>query len=208
MRPENETFTSEEQMLVGSRRNFATKAAMVAGGVIFGATGEVEARVRSGGPIDLGALPSAWVQRQGPSRIYAYGKFLQRLNLRHVSPQQVVKAHARRKGSTWNSLPPANMWRPMARSLKVADMIARLLGQNVKNVTSAYRSPAYNRRCPGASKKSWHMRNYALDLQFGSSPYRVAQAARYLRNKGYFKGGVGRYKTFTHVDTRGENVDW
>jgi len=96
----------------------------------------------------------------------------------------------------------------MGQSLKVADRVGATLGMPVKEVTSAYRSPAYNRRCPGAKPNSWHTRNYALDLQFNTSPRNVAAAARRLRKAGYFKGGVGRYSSFTHIDSRGSNADW
>lgn len=100
------------------------------------------------------------------------------------------------------------MWKSMAGTLKATDRIASALGQPVREVTSAYRSPGYNRRCPGAKRNSWHMQNFALDLKFNASPWQVAKAARYVRSKGYFKGGIGRYSSFTHVDTRGQNIDW
>jgi hypothetical protein len=29
-----------------------------------------------------------------------------------------------------------------------------------------------------------------------------------MRKEGVFKGGVGRYPGFTHIDTRGSNADW
>jgi len=96
----------------------------------------------------------------------------------------------------------------MAGTLKATDRLAATIGMPVKEVTSAYRSPAYNRRCPGAKSKSWHLRNFALDLKFNTSSYKVARAARYVRSKGHFKGGVGSYSSFTHIDTRGHNVDW
>ena len=96
----------------------------------------------------------------------------------------------------------------MAGTLQAADHIAATLGKPIKDVTSAYRSPAYNRRCPGAKSQSWHMQNFALDLQFGVSPRTVASVARQLRSRGLFKGGIGRYSSFTHIDTRGTNVDW
>ena len=158
--------------------------------------------------MDLGFLPASWVRKEGERKIQSYAHYLKSLRLKFVSPEQVIKAHARRKGSTWNSLPPMSMWRAMGGSLKAADRLGATLGMPVKNVASAYRSPAYNRRCPGAKRNSWHLRNYALDLQFNTSPYKVARAARYLREKGHFKGGVGRYSTFTHIDTRGYNADW
>ena len=96
----------------------------------------------------------------------------------------------------------------MGATLKVADRIGAQVGSPVREVTSAYRSYSYNRRCPGAESRSYHLQNVALDLKFNTSTSRVAGAARYLRSKGVFKGGVGRYSAFTHIDTRGQNVDW
>jgi hypothetical protein len=29
-----------------------------------------------------------------------------------------------------------------------------------------------------------------------------------MRREGIFKGGLGKYKTFVHVDVRGKNADW
>jgi len=140
--------------------------------------------------------------------VQSYYRYLKSLRLKYVTPEQVIKAHARKKGSTWNNLPPKSMWRAMAGTLKATDRLAATIGMPVKEVTSAYRSPAYNRRCPGAKSKSWHLRNFALDLKFNTSSYKVARAARYVRSKGHFKGGVGSYSSFTHIDTRGHNVDW
>jgi uncharacterized protein YcbK (DUF882 family) len=78
----------------------------------------------------------------------------------------------------------------------------------VDEIVSAYRSPAYNATCSGARRGSWHQANVALDVKFAASPSTVAGAARSLRSRGLFRGGVGRYGTFTHIDTRGRNVDW
>lgn len=37
----------------------------------------------------------------------------------------------------------------------------------------------------------------------------VAMALRWLRDKdGLFIGGVGRYNSFTHIDTGGNNATW
>ena len=29
-----------------------------------------------------------------------------------------------------------------------------------------------------------------------------------MRSEGIFKGGIGRHKTFIHLDVRGSNADW
>ena len=196
-------------MIISSgRRSFLSKAAWVTTGLVASTSVSSGFLFRRTRKLDLSFLPSAWVQREGANQIQAYGEYLQALRLRFVTPEQVLKAHARSKGSVWNNLPDRDAWRNMGRTLKVADRLGAQLGMPVAEITSAYRSPAYNRYCPGAKSNSWHLRNFALDLKYQTSTSRVVGVARRLREQGYFRGGVGRYPNFTHIDTRGNNVDW
>lgn len=156
---------------------------------------------------DFSKLPTAWVRQQG-SVLTGYSSYLQSLKLRYVTPEQVIAAHAKARGRVWNSLPPKAMWRRMGATLKAVDRIAGELGMSVREITSAYRSPAYNARCPGAAKGSWHQANVAVDVKFPVRASMVTAAARRVRDKGHFKGGVGGYSSVTHVDTRGQNTNW
>jgi uncharacterized protein YcbK (DUF882 family) len=68
-------------------------------------------------------------------------------------------------------------------------------------VVSGYRSPATNamlrRKNRGVAKNSYHMKGMAIDMQMKSvRPSTIARAARSLG-----AGGVGQYRTFTHVDS-------
>lgn len=156
---------------------------------------------------DLSELPAEWVARQG-SELKAYAAYLGSLKLQRLSVRQVIEAHAKQRGSVWNTLPPRSLWRQMVPTLRVIDRLSMELGQPVKEIVSAYRCPAYNARCAGARSGSWHQANVAVDVQFAVAASTVAQTARTLRSRGLFRGGVGRYSGFTHVDTRGQNVDW
>jgi hypothetical protein len=163
---------------------------------------------QSEGPgIDLTGLPSDWARSQGWV-LPEYARYLRGLNLKSISPQQVIEAHAKNKGSIWNSLPPKKWWTRMGYTLRVADRIA--LEMNIKDaeIVSAYRCPAYNAHCEGAKAGSWHQANVAVDVRFPVRPSKVTAAARNLRDRGLFKGGVGGYWNFTHIDSRGENMDW
>ena len=193
--------------LVGRRSFFG--ASLLAAGGFFATTevGQALSRFSGRSLIDTRALPSEWVRRQG-GELHAYGRYLSTMRLRHISVQEIIATHAKRKGSVWNTLPPRSQWRNIGQTLRIADEISSRLGTSVKNVTSAFRSPSYNARCPGAKPNSYHKQNYALDLKFYSSPYTVARVARSIRQEGKFRGGVGRYSGFTHVDTRGYNADW
>ena len=192
----------------GGRRNFLRASLLTAGGLFAPAGVSQAVSVFSGrSDLDLAELPAEWVRRQGPD-LHAYGRYLSALRLRHISVQQIIASHARKKGSVWNALPGRDSWRQISQTLRVVDEISVRLSTSVKGVTSAFRSPSYNARCPGAKPNSCHKENVALDLQFHASTHAVARAARNIREEGKFRGGVGRYMGFTHVDTRGYNVDW
>jgi hypothetical protein len=163
--------------------------------------------VNGGAAIDLSGLPPEWVARQGP-QIKAYAGYLKSLRLQRLTPLQVIEAHAKRHGTVWNTLPPSSLWRQMVPTLRVIDRVSLELDQPVKEIISAYRNPAYNARCAGARSGSWHQANVAVDVRFHVRPAAVAETTRALRARGLFRGGVGRYAGFTHVDTRGQNVDW
>jgi uncharacterized protein YcbK (DUF882 family) len=125
-----------------------------------------------------------------------------------MSIRQVIAPHAKTHGSVRNTLPPRFLWRNIRSTLKVVDQLAERLDMPVGEIVSVYRTPAYNARCPGAKSNSYHVRNNAMDIVFNCPPGKVAAMARAMRATGLFKGGVGRYGSFTHIDTRGSNADW
>jgi hypothetical protein len=157
--------------------------------------------------VDLSGFPAEWVTRQG-SNLKDYAAYLGSLKLQRLTVRQVIEAHAKQRGTVWNMLPPRSLWRQMVPTLKVIDRVCLEIEQPVAEIVSAYRSPAYNARCAGARSGSWHQANVAVDVKFAAAASTVAQTARTLRSRGLFRGGVGRYSAFTHVDTRGQNVDW
>ncbi len=157
--------------------------------------------------IDLTALNPDWVRNQG-TLLPDYTRYLWNLKLKAISPAQVIEAHAKNKGSIWNTLPPKSWWTRMGYTLRVADRIAQEMNVNQVEVISAYRCPAYNAHCEGAKARSWHQANVAVDVKFPGRASQVTATARNLRDRGLFKGGVGGYWDFTHIDTRGENMNW
>jgi uncharacterized protein YcbK (DUF882 family) len=103
-----------------------------------------------------------------------------------------------------NTDPPRSLWPSLLAVTKVADEARHRLGKPLR-INSAYRSPAYNRAISGAIA-SIHVRGGALDLS--GSPATLHKILTQMRAEGLFRGGIGRYKTFTHVDVRGKNADW
>lgn len=73
------------------------------------------------------------------------------------------------------------------------------------NINSAYRTPAKNKQVDGATY-SQHLYGTAADITIsGVSPKAVAEYAETLLPK---TGGIGIYKTFTHIDVRAVKSRW
>lgn len=136
-----------------------------------------------------------------------YALFLARFRFRHIQPVEIIRPHLRTRNGVVNTLPPRELWRNMPASLFVADEIRQRLGRPLNFITSAYRNPAYNRQCGGASR-SWHTQNCALDLVYEGGSRAAYQIALELREEGFFQGGIGLYDSFIHIDTRGKNASW
>lgn len=137
-----------------------------------------------------------------------YNAFIASLELKYISPWEVVRPHRNILNGVKNELPPKKYWDRLSETLKVADAIREELGVPLKVINSAYRSPDYNTECSGAVANSYHTKNLALDLVYACSTEEAAKAARKLRDEGLFKGGIGIYSTFIHIDTRGRNANW
>ena len=72
-------------------------------------------------------------------------------------------------------------------------------------IHSAYRTPQYNAKANGA-EHSQHCYGTAADISVrGQTPAAVAAYARQLMPDW---GGVGIYKTFTHIDVRETQANW
>lgn len=72
-------------------------------------------------------------------------------------------------------------------------------------ITSAYRTPAHNKKVGGVAD-SMHLYGAAADIKVKDiSPEQVAQYAEKLLTG---KGGIGVYKTFVHIDVRSTKARW
>ena len=75
------------------------------------------------------------------------------------------------------------------------------IGRSI-TITSAYRCLAHN-TAVGGEKNSQHMKGHATDITVkGMTPDEVADACEKLFD------GIGRYDTFTHIDSRGRKARW
>ncbi len=133
-----------------------------------------------------------------------FQKLLEAQGTRYFDADEVFFRGARDARLQLHTDPPRALWPSLLAVVKVADEARHRLGKAIK-INSAYRSPAYNRAISGASK-SIHVLGGALDLS--GSPATLHKILTQLRAEGFFKGGIGKYRTFVHVDVRGRNADW
>jgi len=112
-----------------------------------------------------------------------------------------------RRGVT-NSPPDRALWENIVPTLRVVDRLRAHFGRPIV-ILSSYRSPEYNAAITGAASKSYHKSFQALDIAVsGKSPEEVFAVLSKWRAEGDFKGGLGLYSTFVHIDTRGHNATW
>jgi uncharacterized protein YcbK (DUF882 family) len=104
-----------------------------------------------------------------------------------------------------NTDPPAALWPNMETTAKVLQEARKRYGKPIR-ITSAYRDAAYNRKIGGVPN-STHVQFNALDL-VTDKPAALYLILLDLRREGAFKGGLGLYRSFVHLDSRGHNATW
>lgn len=106
-----------------------------------------------------------------------------------------------------NTLPPRHLWRNIVPTAWIADQARHALGVPLR-IISGYRGPQYNAAIGGASG-SYHTKFNALDLDpLGGDPEDLFHLLDRWRSAGLFRGGLGLYRSFVHLDTRGKSATW
>ena len=137
----------------------------------------------------------------------SYKDFIEGLSLKHFSAGEFLSQSKRVRNGVQNSLPPESKWEAIVETAWIADLARRQLGFPL-TITSAYRSPDYNSAVGGAVR-SQHLANTALDLiPKNGKVEELYHQLICMRQGGAFKGGIGRYNAFVHLDTRGSNATW
>jgi len=72
-------------------------------------------------------------------------------------------------------------------------------------ITSAYRTPAHNKKVGGVAD-SMHLYGAAADIKI--KDIRPRQVAQYAEKLLTGKGGIGVYETFVHIDVRTTKARW
>lgn len=107
-----------------------------------------------------------------------------------------------------NSLPQRQFWDNFEKTAKVLDELRHRLNAPIR-LSSIYRNETYNGCLSGTASESQHKQMRAADFAADSgNPAHWRSVLLDMRDEGLFKGGIGIYNTFVHVDTRGVNRDW
>mgnify|MGYP005996010811 CR=1 FL=1 len=109
--------------------------------------------------------------------VHDYRSYLAKDRQTYLSPDEILRPHFKYRSGVCSGVPPKHLWPNMVRTARVANEIRNRLGVRLDTVVSAYRSPAYNSRCPGASKYSQHLQNRALDLIIRTSFTSIPEGA-------------------------------
>ena len=142
----------------------------------------------------------------------AFDDSIKRLGLKHFGPWELRPmggAHYNSNSSCFklNDIPPEEKWNNIVNTIKVVDDLREDLNIPIR-INSAYRSPDYN-SCIKGRPRSLHLRFNALDIAFvGISSIEGCKELLSRRKAGVFSGGLGIYKTFVHIDTRGRDAEW
>ena len=141
--------------------------------------------------------------------------FVDQIGLRHFKGKELTWLWYRTRQGVSNSCPPRDLWLNCIQPLVVLDEIRDRLREPVR-ITSAYRSPMYN-RAVGGERMSYHLIFQALDSTCRRGPTVFAAVARELRGTRFklpgggsfvWRGGIGVYPSFVHIDTRGRDANW
>lgn len=162
--------------------------------------------VNSTGPANvLVASLGAWTDADD------FAEFIKGLNLQHFAADEFLYPGASHEAGGCkglNTYPPRALWPNIKNTALMIDQIRKELGSAIR-ITSCYRSPAYN-ACVEGKPASQHLKFNAIDFVCMSGTPVIWQrvADRVRSSNPAFRGGIGLYSTFVHIDTRGKNVDW
>ena len=143
-----------------------------------------------------------------PKNKESFTSWFNRQEIKHFTADEFINYFSVNRRGIKNSEPPRDLWVNILPTLHIVDDLRESLGRSIV-IISSYRSPAYNAKIDGAAKHSYHKTFQALDIVVaGHSPESVFKKLLAWREAGRFKGGLGKYSSFVHIDTRGANATW
>ena len=127
--------------------------------------------------------------------------------IKYFTASEVLFKGKTNAGINVNKDPKLRLVTNIIPTLKVLDLLREEIGEPIE-ILSGYRNIKYN-RVVGGARNSQHLSFRAIDFKCkNKTPNELAEILLRYRDEGLFKGGIGVYKTFVHLDTRGENITW
>lgn len=158
---------------------------------------------------DLQNINRLQFDNQAAKEVYFsnFSNFLSEHGIKNLSADELLTLGKSNFAFELNGFPPENLWPNIISTARVLDEFIEVTGYEIE-VISAYRTPEYNRAIGGAVN-SQHIQFNAIDFNanIGNSTD-WSRVLRSIRSSGSFKGGVGVYDDFVHLDSRGFNADW
>ena len=133
---------------------------------------------------------------------------LDRLGIEHFTARECLFLGAANKVHKNNHRPARALWKNFWPVIDIAETARERIGKPLR-ITSAYRSPAYNKSIgAGAASNSQHLQFRALDLAGPRSTLKKLYAELLAMRREGRNIAIGRYATFIHIDVRGSNATW
>jgi uncharacterized protein YcbK (DUF882 family) len=136
-----------------------------------------------------------------------FASWFDRQGLKHFKASELEWYFTKKRGRVSNKPPAIELWQNIIPTLRILDRLREETGRAI-TITSTYRDKPYNRAI-GSGDGSQHVQFRAVDFTVaGMSPGMVANKLRAMRDRGEWIGGLGKYPTFCHIDTRAGNASW
>jgi uncharacterized protein YcbK (DUF882 family) len=130
-----------------------------------------------------------------------------RQQFRNFQADELTWYFSKVRNGVRNTFPPRASWVNIVPTLRILDDLRDHFGKPL-TISSSFRALPYNRAI-GSPDGSLHPQFKAIDFTVQDvPPSKVFATLSDWRSNGSFKGGLGSYPNFTHLDTRSNNATW
>jgi uncharacterized protein YcbK (DUF882 family) len=142
-----------------------------------------------------------------PTATETFAQWFDRQGLKHFKARELEWYFSKVRNGVSNKYPPRAMWPNILPAMRILDKLRAEVGKPI-TISSTYRDLPYNRAI-GSGNGSQHPKFTAVDFTVKDmTPEQVFNKLMAYRTQGLFRGGLGKYRTFVHLDTRGTNATW
>lgn len=137
----------------------------------------------------------------------SFESWFDRQGFRNFKAHELTWYFSKVRNGVKNIAPGPELWKNIVPTLRVLDDLRDHFGKPL-NISSTFRALKYNRAI-GSPDGSLHVKFKAVDFTIaGVTPAQIFKVLESWRKSGKIVGGLGKYPTFIHFDTRGYNSTW